>query len=112
MYIRACAGPSHSKKRKEKETHTRRSMTSLVDNLLNRFRMASRTLRQVDNYFQQFQHGFEKYLNKQFSRQIPKKSALRAACIIIKSPFLKKFIRNMTYIRIETFSALRAGPFS
>ena len=64
MYIRACAGPSHSKKRKEKETHTRRSRTSLVDNLLNRFRMASRTLRQVDKYFQPFQDGFENFVDK------------------------------------------------
>ena len=98
------------------ELNTRGSRTtcSLVDNFFNRFRMVSRTLRQVDNYFQPFQDGFEKFSDKQTNRQFPEtKSALRAACIIFKSPSLKNFIRKIKHlVHIKTFSELLARPFS
>jgi hypothetical protein len=71
---------------------TRRSRTSLVDNFFNRFRMASRSLRQLDNYFQPFQDGFEKFLDRQTSRQLPK---IIPRCA---RPRLKKSIKYNSYI--------------
>ena len=94
--------------RKASFTITRAPRTSLVDNFFNRFRIVSRNLRQVDNYFQPIHDDVEKYLDKQTSRQLPKTFPRCARLVSLQRALLEK----LNNIYIQNVSALRARPFS